>query len=120
MLETNLINEQIVYQRPQSMADISTHYCPGCTHGIAHRLVSEVLDEMGIREKTIGVASVGCSAFAYNYFDCDFVQAPHGQSPGHGYRDQTRPSRPGGFYLPGRWGYDLHWYGGNCPCRSAW
>jgi 2-oxoglutarate/2-oxoacid ferredoxin oxidoreductase subunit beta len=81
MLETNLINEQIVYQRPQSMADINTHYCPGCTHGIAHRLVSEVLDEMGIREKTIGVASVGCSAFAYNYFDCDFVQAPHGRAP---------------------------------------
>ncbi len=81
MLETNLINEQIVYQRPQAMADISTHYCPGCTHGIAHRLVSEVLDEMGIREKTIGVASVGCSAFAYNYFDCDFVQAPHGRAP---------------------------------------
>ncbi len=81
MLETNLINEQIVYQRPQSMADIATHYCPGCTHGIAHRLVSEVLDEMGIREKTIGVASVGCSAFAYNYFDCDFVQAPHGRAP---------------------------------------
>jgi 2-oxoglutarate/2-oxoacid ferredoxin oxidoreductase subunit beta len=81
MLETNLINEQIVYQRPQSMADINTHYCPGCTHGIAHRLVSEVMDEMGIREKTIGVASVGCSAFAYNYFDCDFVQAPHGRAP---------------------------------------
>jgi len=81
MLETNLIKEQIVYQRPQSMADIATHYCPGCTHGIAHRLVSEVLDEMGIREKTIGVASVGCSAFAYNYFDCDFVQAPHGRAP---------------------------------------
>ena len=81
MLETNLINEQIIYQRPQSMADINTHYCPGCTHGIAHRLVSEVMDEMGIREKTIGVASVGCSAFAYNYFDCDFVQAPHGRAP---------------------------------------
>ena len=81
MLETNLINEQIVYQRPQAMADITTHYCPGCTHGIAHRLVAEVLDEMGIREKTIGVASVGCSAFAYNYFDCDFVQAPHGRAP---------------------------------------
>jgi 2-oxoglutarate ferredoxin oxidoreductase subunit beta len=72
--------EEIIYQRPESL--ISTvSYCPGCTHGIAHRLVAEVLDEMGIREKTIGVASVGCSVFAYNYFDTDFVQAPHGRAP---------------------------------------
>jgi len=72
--------EEIVYQRPESL--ISTvSYCPGCTHGIAHRLVAEVLDEMGIREMTIGVASVGCSVFAYNYFDTDFVQAPHGRAP---------------------------------------
>jgi 2-oxoglutarate ferredoxin oxidoreductase subunit beta len=72
---------QLVYQRPQSLADVSTHYCPGCTHGVAHRLVAEVLDEMGVREKTIGVAPVGCSVFAYNYFDCDFVEAAHGRAP---------------------------------------
>ena len=60
---------------------MSTHYCPGCTHGIAHRLVAEVIDEMGLREKTIGVASVGCSVFAYNYFNFDWVQAPHGRAP---------------------------------------
>jgi len=73
--------ETLVYSRPQAFADIQTHYCPGCTHGVAHRLVAEVLDEMGLKERTIGVASVGCSVFAYNYFDCDFVQAPHGRAP---------------------------------------
>jgi 2-oxoglutarate/2-oxoacid ferredoxin oxidoreductase subunit beta len=73
--------ETVVYQRPESLTEGSTHYCPGCTHGVAHRLIAEVLDEMGLREKTIGVASVGCSVFAYNYFDFDFVQAPHGRAP---------------------------------------
>ena len=73
--------EQMVYQRPESFTDVSTHYCPGCTHGVAHRLVAEVIDEMGLRERTIGVASVGCSVFAYNYFDIDFVQSPHGRAP---------------------------------------
>jgi 2-oxoglutarate ferredoxin oxidoreductase subunit beta len=72
---------QLVYQRPESLGDTPTHYCPGCTHGIAHRLVAEVLDEMGVREKTVGVAPVGCSVFAYNYFDCDFVEAAHGRAP---------------------------------------
>jgi 2-oxoglutarate ferredoxin oxidoreductase subunit beta len=74
-------NVQIVYQRPESLTDNVTHYCPGCTHGVAHRLVAEVLDEMGIREKTIGVAPVGCSVFAYNYFNVDFVEAAHGRAP---------------------------------------
>ena len=72
---------QLVYQRPESLADVPTHYCPGCTHGVAHRLVAEVMDEMDLREQTIGVAPVGCSVFAYNYFDCDFVEAPHGRAP---------------------------------------
>ncbi len=72
---------QTVYARPQSLTSVVTHYCPGCTHGIIHRLVAEVLDELGIREKTIGVAPVGCSVFAYNYFDCDFAEAPHGRAP---------------------------------------
>ena len=72
---------QIVYARPQSLTDTATHYCPGCTHGVAHRLIAEVLDEMELREKTIGVAPVGCSVFAYNYFDCDFVEAAHGRAP---------------------------------------
>src|SRR5437763_11576846 len=71
----------VVYQRPATLTPVTTHYCPGCTHGVIHRLVAEVIDELGIREKTIGVASVGCSVFAYNYFDCDFAQAPHGRAP---------------------------------------
>ena len=72
---------QVVYRRPDSLADMPTHYCPGCTHGVAHRLIAEVLDEMEILDKTIGVAPVGCSVFAYNYFDCDFIEAAHGRAP---------------------------------------
>jgi 2-oxoglutarate ferredoxin oxidoreductase subunit beta len=72
---------QVVYQRPKSLAEVPTHYCPGCTHGVAHRLIAEVLDEMGVRENTIGIAPVGCSVFAYNYFNCDFVEAAHGRAP---------------------------------------
>lgn len=75
------LNEQLVYQRPETLSDVVTHYCPGCTHGIAHRLVAEVIDELGIREKTIGVAPVGCSVFCYNYFECDFAEAAHGRAP---------------------------------------
>jgi 2-oxoglutarate ferredoxin oxidoreductase subunit beta len=75
------IEMQKVYSRPDALTDIPTHYCPGCTHGVAHRLIAEVIDEMGIREKTIGVAPVGCSVFAYNYFDCDFLEAAHGRAP---------------------------------------
>ena len=71
----------IVYQRPAALSDVDTHYCPGCTHGIVHRLVAEVLDELGIAGKTIGVASVGCSVFSYNYFECDMIQAAHGRAP---------------------------------------
>ncbi len=72
---------ELVYKRPEALTYITNHYCPGCTHGVAHRLVAEVIDEMDLREKTIGVASVGCSVFAYNYFNFDWVQAPHGRAP---------------------------------------
>jgi 2-oxoglutarate ferredoxin oxidoreductase subunit beta len=81
MTDYDMELESVVYERPESLTDVNTHYCPGCTHGVAHRLIAEVLDEMGLREKTIGVASVGCSVFSYNYFDFDFVQAPHGRAP---------------------------------------
>lgn len=81
MLVAELKDEQVVYSRPEALSTTATHYCPGCTHGVAHRLVAEVIDEMGLRERMIGVASVGCSVFAYNYFDFDFVQAPHGRAP---------------------------------------
>ena len=78
MLDTDI---KLVYQRPAGFTDITTHYCPGCTHGVAHRLIAEVLEEMGELGHTIGVAPVGCSVFAYNYFDFDFVEAPHGRAP---------------------------------------
>jgi len=74
-------NLDVVYERPQTLTPVITHYCPGCTHGIIHRLVAEVLDELNLRENAIGVASVGCSVFAYNYFDCDFCEAAHGRAP---------------------------------------
>jgi len=69
------------YERPEVLDPRVTHYCPGCTHGVAHRLVAEVLEEMGEVENTIGVASVGCSVFIYNYFEIDFVEAAHGRAP---------------------------------------
>ncbi|MDA0246314.1 MAG: thiamine pyrophosphate-dependent enzyme [Chloroflexi bacterium] len=81
MTITTLPQEKLVYERPQSLAQCQTHYCPGCTHGTAHRLVAEVLDELGIREETILVASVGCSVFAYNYFEVDACEAAHGRAP---------------------------------------
>ncbi len=79
ILESDI--EKIVYQRPDSLTLAHTHYCPGCTHGTAHRLVAEVLDELGLRERTVLVASVGCSVFSYNYFDVDACEAAHGRAP---------------------------------------
>ncbi len=70
----------IRYERTEGLTDKRTHYCPGCTHGILHKLVAEVLDEMGLLGKTIGIASVGCSVFAYEYFNTDFQQVPHGRA----------------------------------------
>ena len=71
----------IVFEKPKALTDATLHYCPGCTHGIIHRLVAEAIDELGIQGRTIGVASVGCSVMAYNYFDVDMVQAAHGRAP---------------------------------------
>ena len=70
-----------IFARPEAMTDTVTHYCPGCTHGVIHRLVAEALDKLGVRERTLGVAPVGCSVLAYNYFNCDFLEAPHGRAP---------------------------------------
>ena len=69
------------FQKPEALADQVTHYCPGCTHGIAHRLVAEVIDELGIRDRTVGIAPVGCAVMMYNYFTCDFQEAAHGRAP---------------------------------------
>lgn len=70
-----------VFERPKSLADVPLHYCPGCTHGIIHRLVAEAIDELGIEGRTIGVAPVGCAVMAYDYFTCDMVEAAHGRAP---------------------------------------
>ncbi len=70
-----------VFEKTKGLTDAPLHYCPGCTHGIIHRLVAEVLEELGVLGNTIGVAPVGCSVFAYNYFNCDMVQAAHGRAP---------------------------------------
>ena len=70
-----------VFQKPHALTDVPFHYCPGCTHGIIHRLVAEVIDELGVENTTVGIAPVGCSVFAYNYFNCDMIEAPHGRAP---------------------------------------
>ncbi|THB79934.1 MAG: 2-oxoglutarate oxidoreductase [Desulfobacteraceae bacterium] len=69
------------FAKPEPLSDNMTHYCPGCTHGIIHRLVAEAIDELGIRERTVGIAPVGCAVLAYNYFNCDFQEAAHGRAP---------------------------------------
>ena len=69
------------FSKPEALSDAHTHYCPGCTHGIAHRLIAEVLDELKLTGKTVGIAPVGCAVLAYNYFNCDFQEAAHGRAP---------------------------------------
>ena len=69
------------FKKPKSLTNVPLHYCPGCTHGIIHRLVAEAIDELGIEGKTVGVAPVGCSVMAYDYFNCDMVEAAHGRAP---------------------------------------
>lgn len=71
----------IVYEKSKGLTDAQTHYCPGCTHGIIHKLVAEVMVELGVLDEAIGVAPVGCSVLAYNYFNCDMQEASHGRAP---------------------------------------
>lgn len=75
------MNEKLVFDKPEVIIDRATHYCPGCHHGIAHRLVGELLDEMNLAEKTLMTTSIGCSVFLYNYLNVDAVEAPHGRAP---------------------------------------
>jgi 2-oxoglutarate ferredoxin oxidoreductase subunit beta len=81
MTTATLDAPRVIYQRPAALVDRSSHYCPGCGHGVIHRLVAELIDELGLAQKTIAVASVGCSVFAYDYLAVDFVEAPHGRAP---------------------------------------
>lgn len=71
----------VVFDKPHALTDVPLHYCPGCTHGIVHRLVAEAIDELGIEGKTVGIAPVGCSVMAYDYFNCDMIEAAHGRAP---------------------------------------
>ena len=71
----------VVFEKTKGLTDNQLHYCPGCTHGIIHRLVAEALEELGVTNRTVGIASVGCSVFSYNYFNCDMIQAAHGRAP---------------------------------------
>ena len=71
----------VVFDKPKSLTDKEFHYCPGCMHGTVHRIIAEVLDELEVKGRTVGVAPVGCSVFAYNYFNCDMIQSPHGRAP---------------------------------------
>jgi 2-oxoglutarate ferredoxin oxidoreductase subunit beta len=75
------LNTRTLFERPEALYEVVTHYCPGCTHGVIHRLIAETLDELGVREKTVGVAPVGCSVLAYNYIKTDFLEAAHGRAP---------------------------------------
>ncbi len=71
---------EVVYKKPETLTDTPLHYCPGCGHGVVHRVLMEVIDEMGIQENTIGVAPVGCSVFAYHYMNVDMQEAAHGRA----------------------------------------
>ena len=73
--------ENKVYSRPSLLTDANTHYCPGCSHGVVHKVIAELLEEMGIADKAIGIAPVGCAVFAYNYIDIDWIEAAHGRAP---------------------------------------
>ena len=82
MSETTLRKEEnIVYSRPRLLTDANMHYCPGCSHATIHKVVADVLGEMGLDDKVIGVSPVGCSVFIYNYIDIDWVEAAHGRAP---------------------------------------
>lgn len=82
MDRTDIINDaNKVYSRPALLDDNTMHYCPGCSHGVVHKLVAEVIDEMGVQDHTVAVAPVGCAVFAYNYIDVDWVEAAHGRAP---------------------------------------
>lgn len=82
MTEEEIIRpENLVYKKPTLMNDRPMHYCPGCSHGVVHKLVAEIIEEMGMEEKTVGICPVGCAVFAYNYLDIDWIEAAHGRAP---------------------------------------
>jgi 2-oxoglutarate ferredoxin oxidoreductase subunit beta len=80
-MHTAAPNMENIFSRTEGLCDIRLHYCPGCSHGIVHRLVAEVLDELGVLDRTVGICPVGCAVFAYDYFNCDMLEAAHGRAP---------------------------------------
>lgn len=80
-IKTIIKPENLVYQKPRLMNDVQMHYCPGCSHGVVHKIMAEVIEEMGLEETTIGVAPVGCAVFAYRFVDVDWQEAAHGRAP---------------------------------------
>jgi len=97
MIESTSVagTRRTIYRPPELLADRPTHYCPGCGHGIVHRLIAELLEELDLADRTIGVASVGCSVFAYDYLAVDFVESPHGRAPA--VATGVRRARPDAF-----------------------
>ncbi len=80
-IEDIICQENKVYSKPELLEEVHMHYCPGCSHGVIHKLLAEVIQEMGLTEKTVGISPVGCAVFAYNYVDVDWVEAAHGRAP---------------------------------------
>ena len=107
-----------VYSRPKTLIDRPWHFCPGCHHGIAHRLCAEVIEEMGLQEKTIGVGSVGCGVFSYEYFNFDGIGPSHGRSLGSGHRVK-RVCRTGSSLLIKAMVTGGDWNNRNGSCRGS-
>ncbi len=115
--EVILAQGKVVYKRPDALSETFTHYCPGCTHGIIHRLIAEAIDELGIRERTILVAPVGCSVLMYYYFERRCGGGRARPRAGDGDRPEADAAGQGGLHLPGRRRPGLHRRGGD-PARG--
>ena len=98
--------ENLVYKKPDLLNDTHMHYCAGCSHGMVHKLVAEVIEEMGMQNKTVGVSPVGCAVFAYNYIDIDWQEAAHGRAPACATAIKRLPC----IYIPGRRRHGLYRY----------
>lgn len=111
--------ENLVYGKPRLMNENPMHYCPGCSHGVIHKLIAEVIAEMGMEDKTIGISPVGCAVFAYNYLDIDWIEAAHGRAC---HRDSRQATESGqdGVHVPGRRRLGCHRYRRNNPCCQPW
>ena len=100
-IEDIIKEENKVYSKPELLEEVHMHYCPGCSHGVIHKLLAEVIAEMGLTEKTVGVSPVGCAVFAYNYIDVDWIEAAHGRAPAVATAvSRLWPER--GVHIPGR------------------